>query len=326
MKPAEFCIEIARSILYKSKYLDILISAGIQEHLDGGSDEGLPTWVPNYTFPPRCSAFSRINPQSLDAGLCEENAPSFMVHGRDLVCDGAVFDTIEMVLDLQSIFFKITLLEFCKKFQIIINKRPRLEVLWRTLILDSTFDGETPAPDDYATSFMAMIASDDGPTLANAQAAGKSTEEYFSCLDDWLDILNAKQVLGDNALTSDGMRQYTGILETQFPISLTHDRKEPLPQTEKDVNHTALPYTRSEGQPRGLDRLFKTGKGFMGICRGPCQAGEQVWALRNAHVPFVLKESSLLGSFEVVGTCFILDKMQGEMIRDAEELKTIRLI
>jgi len=324
MKPAEFCLEIARSILSRSKYLDILVSAGIQEHLDGGSDEGLPTWVPNYTSPPRFSAFSRINPRSLDAGLCEENAPSFMVHGRDLVCNGAVFDTIEMFLDLDCFLFKITLLEFCAQFPIMINNRPRLEVLWRTLILDSTFDGTTPAPDDYAASFMAMIARKDGPTLANAQAAGESTEEYFGCLDGWLDTLNAKQVLGDNALTSDEMRKYTGILESVTP----HGRKKgPLPHTLKDdVDRTALPYTRSVGQPRGLDRVFKTAKGFMGICRGPCQAGEQVWALRNAHVPFVLRENSVLGSFEVVGTCFILDKMQGEMIRDAEELKTIRLI
>jgi len=41
MKPAEFCIEIARFILLRSKYLDILVSTRIQEYLDRGSDEGL---------------------------------------------------------------------------------------------------------------------------------------------------------------------------------------------------------------------------------------------------------------------------------------------
>jgi hypothetical protein len=93
-----------------------------------------------------------------------------------------------------------------------------------------------------------------------------------------------------------------------------------------DIQRKSLPYTRSEGNPRSLDYLFGTKKGYMGISRGPCQKGDQVWAPRNAHVPFVLRESTSLGSFELVGTCFILDKMQVEMIRDAEEVKTIRLV
>ena len=64
----------------------------------------------------------------------------------------------------------------------------------------------------------------------------------------------------------------------------------------------------------------------MGICGGPCAKGDQVWALRNAHVPFVLRRSSLSPGFELIGACFILDKMQGEIIREAEEIQTIRLV
>lgn len=64
----------------------------------------------------------------------------------------------------------------------------------------------------------------------------------------------------------------------------------------------------------------------MGICKGPCQKGDQVWALRNAHVPFFLRETEVLDNFQLVRTCFVLDKMQGEMIQDAEEVKTITLV
>jgi hypothetical protein len=77
MKTREFCVEIATSILSSANYLDILIGAGIQEDFEGGPDDTLPSWVPNYTSPPKYSAFSRRN--VLNAGLCDETAPSFKI-------------------------------------------------------------------------------------------------------------------------------------------------------------------------------------------------------------------------------------------------------
>jgi hypothetical protein len=65
--------------------------------------------------------------------------------------------------------------------------------------------------------------------------------------------------------------------------------------------------------------------GFIGICGGPCAIGDQVWALRDAHVPFALRKASLMDDFELFGAAFVLDKMQGEMMRDAE-LENIRIL
>jgi len=62
-----------------------------------------------------------------------------------------------------------------------------------------------PAPDDYATSFIVMIVYKNSSILAKIQATGKNTEEYFDCLDNCLDTLNTKQILGDKVLTLDEM-------------------------------------------------------------------------------------------------------------------------
>ena len=216
-------------------------------------------------------------------------------------------------------FPRINFLQFCADFPVTINERSRLEVLWRTIILDSTFDGVTPAPNDYGASFLAAIVRADCAGLAQGEATLYWAVDYFTTIAGYLDLLESKHIL-DDAITSAEILQYMDLLR------LAHDKKEPLPQVVLDIHRKSLPYTRSEGNPRGLDRLFRTKKGYMGVSRGPCQKGDQVWAVRNAHVPFVLRENSSSVSFELVGTCFILDKMQGEMIRGAEEVKTIRLV
>jgi hypothetical protein len=255
---------------------NILITSGFPDPDDqdtsGGAEDVLPSWVPSCVSPPRFSAFSRGGSRSLGTGLCEENPPPFEIQGLSLVCDGAFFDTIEM-LNHADIFPRIHLLDFCTKFTALISQRPRLEVLWRTLILDQNFDGRNPAPEDYATSFMAMIAETDGPGLAEATKRGGNTNEYFSRLDYYLETLNAKEVLGDKALTSAEMREYVQALANATDNQDDHSLD---PQIVSNINHTALPYTRSEGQPRGLDYLFMTKKGFMGIFKGPCQKGDQV--------------------------------------------------
>ena len=73
MKTREFCVDIATSILSSANYLDILIGAGIQEDFEGGPDDTLPSWVPNYTSPPKYSAFSNRNALSLNAGALRRN-------------------------------------------------------------------------------------------------------------------------------------------------------------------------------------------------------------------------------------------------------------
>jgi hypothetical protein len=127
MKKREFCVEIATSILSSANYLDILIGAGIQEDFEGGPDDTLPSWVPNYTSPPKYSAFSRRNALSLNAGLCDKTAPSFKIRGLELVCDGTFFDKVEVILDVHTIP-RINFLGFCADFPVTISKRPQLEV------------------------------------------------------------------------------------------------------------------------------------------------------------------------------------------------------
>jgi hypothetical protein len=115
-------------------------------------------------------------------------------------------------------------------------------------------------------------------------------------------------------------------LYVQSVGKLSSGEEELVPQIVHGIDNLAFPYMLSKWQAQGKDLLFRTKKGFRGICGGPCAKGDQVWALRNAHVPFALREISTPHGLELVGSCFILDKMKGEMIREAEQVETIRLV
>ena len=156
MKLKDFYIRVLRTILSSAKYLDLLIHAGIWKSNESREDMS-PSWVRNYLSPLNYSVFKKGS-HSLNAGLCDEGATNFIVNGLDLVCNGAIFDTIDEIFNMKDASFKLDLLEFCTKFPALINGRPRLETLWRTLILDSASDETTLAPNDYGARFLAMIS------------------------------------------------------------------------------------------------------------------------------------------------------------------------
>jgi len=62
--------------------------------------------------------------------------------------------------------------------------------------------------------------------------------------------------------------------------------------------------------------------------------GDGIWALRNAYIPFVLRPAAMetirMGEedrqFQVIGPCFILDLIQGEMVADASKEQIIGII
>jgi hypothetical protein len=321
METKDFYTAIARSVLSSARYLDVLAGAGIQN--SKAQTRGMfPSWVPNYVAPATYGVFTTRRAGDLDAGLCEEReSATFKIQDLHLLCEGSMFDMVEATLEATT--YMLDMLQFCTTFASHIGGRPSLEVLWRTLILDSTWKGTIPAPNGLSSGFMARVASIDGPKLSKFKSDGLETEEYFAHLDKYLEQLNAIEVLGEDTLRSDDIGQYAEALR-QTAIENPYGRN-PLHRKIVEVDARADQYMRSEHDARGGDLLFRTRLGFMGICGGPCAIGDQVWALRDAHVPFVLRKSLLMDEFELVGAAFILDRMQGEMIRDAK-LENIRIV
>lgn len=60
--------------------------------------------------------------------------------------------------------------------------------------------------------------------------------------------------------------------------------------------------------------LFVTGEGFVGLGITIVQPGDQIWLLTDAHPPFVLRSTPSPNTFTLVGDCYMLDFMHGEML------------
>jgi hypothetical protein len=329
MQPHDFYLNIATAVASNSRYLDFLIEAGLRDP-EPGEGQALPTWVPNYVRAPNFQAFKQHPPTLLDAGCCDQDPPRFSVSGLELRCVAAPFDTIVEVLDHSALPFKADTLAFCAALPATINGRPRFEVLWRTLIFDLS-DGK-PAPADFAASFLAMIPSRDGPDVSKLRSQGTNMESYFHRIDKHLRELNAAAVVGEGAVTSDDIRAYVDAF-TQNALVNPLGRN-PLPQKIVEIDRAAFPYIRAMNRSSEKNRLYKTERGRMGVCAGACEVGDDIWTLRNAHVPFVLRPAAMGTSgmegqgreFRLVGSCFMLDFMQGEMVRDNAKLRSIRII
>ena len=63
--------------------------------------------------------------------------------------------------------------------------------------------------------------------------------------------------------------------------------------------------------------LFVTRRGFLGLGVENTRAGDEVWLLCDAHMPFVMRRvSEDPGSLNVVGDCHVHGLMRGEMLGD----------
>jgi hypothetical protein len=188
----------------------------------------------------------------------------------------------------------------------------REEVLWRTWIAD--FYQTCPAPGSLATGFRSCICYivayklvdillEDGlvqiePTL---RALETLTESSGS-----LDILPGRKEIVD---TATDIQRFRNLL--QNPNNETGNEM-------RQLDFKLMGQTREfdKAQRRvNLNRgLFRTSNGFLGL--GPCsmRAGDEVWMIQNALVPFILRKEEQGENYTMIGEAYLHGFMQGEML------------
>ena len=73
-------------------------------------------------------------------------------------------------------------------------------------------------------------------------------------------------------------------------------------------------------------RLFRTGKGYLGMGSVSVETGDRVWVLKGANVPFVLR---LVGNgrYRVVGEAYVHGVMRGEAVmRGGEREREVEVV
>lgn len=197
---------------------------------------------------------------------------------------------------------------------IYITGQSRLEVFWRTLILD------TSGPDgDYIHSakvslglgfrcvvrrvIWEYLASKTGSELERAK-------EYCSSI---LDRLGPNEFLPSLA----EIERYTDptVLATSpdYQQALLKDPRE---------------YEGSIVLKATYRDLFRTNNGLLGLCPRTSQPDDSIWLIKGARVPYVLRPHLGRESYTFIGECYVHGAMHGEFMTDKrrEAFREIRLV
>ena len=76
----------------------------------------------------------------------------------------------------------------------------------------------------------------------------------------------------------------------------------------------AAPWISAYGQTGVGCPLFMTRRGLLGVGYLGMQEGDQIWVLYGACTPFILRPTDVKDEFRLVGDCFILNPMHGEIM------------
>jgi hypothetical protein len=276
----------------------------------------LPSWVPDYSvkldpYPLRYRGPSFWNA----SGKFAWKPNVFNMSNGELEVQGHQLDVIEQVSILQNesddpsasweSIVKLALsLPMPYPNPSKRKKRPgRVEVLWRTLTTN-IYNHTYPAPTKTGTLFMDYILN---LQIRHRLQPWSSTDAFQphqpslseSIYPEWRTLLQLES--SDSPYSIEAYRQRLAtVVEDMFngtysPIGLAQLQHE---------------FDQSGGKRR---RLFKTGAGYMGTGARSLSAGDEVWILHGAAVPFILRPR-LNGHYHLIGESFVYGVMHGEVL------------
>lgn len=136
--------------------------------------------------------------------------------------------------------------------------------------------------------------------------AWTSKAEFRKEVCEQLQEIRAK--LGENAVDLELLQRLATTANSDLLPAVAE-----IEATTREVDGT----TTTIGFYTRMRRLFRTDKGFLGLGPDSVRAGDQVWILAGARVPFVLRDVSTEhgpDSFELVGESYVHGIMQGEAV------------
>lgn len=181
------------------------------------------------------------------------------------------------------------------------NNQSQVEALWRTLAADCT-ETESPAPGEVGISFRALLCCQIAFALRGARLGqtgrARIIEEY-------------------NCFKHSSM---TDLLPSLSEVESYAKRMETILAGNDVFNDWTKMQAKSEPFAKSITvlldrRLFRSVKGFLGLCPASSDVGDSVWILPNAKVPFILRSRISTGHYELLGEAYLHGCMSGEIGR-----------
>jgi hypothetical protein len=294
---------------------DIILLSYMDDRMSRTCLVDLPSWVPDYSNSKWPLPISSIE-NYFAAPIALEPSDKLRIEGKELVLRGAPF---AIILDQSPAFGSDA--HLLSQFNIVsqlgpiyITGQSRLEVFWRTLILDTSGpDGDYihPAKDALGWDFRCVVRRAIWEYLASKSGSElERAKEYCSSI---FDRLGPDEFLPSLA----EIERYT---DPTVPAA-GPDYKQALLKDPRE-------YEGSIVLKATYRNLFRTNNGLLGLCPRTSQPDDSIWLIKGARVPYVLRPHLGRESYTFIGECYIHGAMHGEFMTDKRRkaFREIRLV
>lgn len=261
---------------------------------------GLPSWVPDWSV--KASLGLGITGYQRYSASGTESCVKRVLSGDLLELRAARLDAIVQVGETNEEVYRGR--PFVQWLDILASiprhyhtRQGREEVFWRTLCKDTASDRTVPALPATERSFVSWILA----KLAALARRAKLDEEMQRA---WIAMrvpfdrlhLDSAFILPD--------------LHTILDLSEQNDEAQSLVKSRAVAFDTSLSHSL-------LQRLFRTGKGYLGSGSQSMKTGDSVWIVPGSRVPLIFRPSGNGGGrLKLVGGAYVHGFMSGEALRD----------
>ncbi|KAK4219498.1 heterokaryon incompatibility protein-domain-containing protein [Rhypophila decipiens] len=279
---------------------------------------GLPSWVPDFSVP-FVQPLDLLSEISFDcsAGLQTPCNPKF--HQQTLEVQGVQVDTVGKTGPSR----KESTIEACPSSWLdfflhldsqYVTGESSLEAFARTLIADQRDDSMTG--DELVEAFYRYLLQLCAQSRELEQRIAAALSESSGNELTWpvLEALEATAEKGRGIPTLEEVLQY------RFDVSASKTKEAELLVYNSKRSFEDAHYRVLLGR-----RLFRSEKGYIGLCPHSAREGDTVWIMPGCVVPIVLRQisGSAQGNvFELIGHCYVHGIMYGELF-SAERTKNL---
>jgi hypothetical protein len=303
--------------------LAMLSYAGGERRYSKVNFDLLPSWCPDYTILPKQFPVLTLNqavagglkPFSASGDLTREGSPcqivgrTLWVSGKRVALVGKACQPLEPVFaatDWKTLFNPDGVQELLSTCLLLDNMyaltlQDRLEVLWRTILLDRGYlfghAWQNLESEIFYPAFAAFLNFQASAALAFME--GDEQKERYR------QILQSRE--RHFSMSYAGFPQLSTIIEnaekcSSGQLGILH----PLVNT----SDTFLLRAQISGGGR---RLFVTPEKWLGSGPELLESGDEVWLLKNAAVPFILRPTGD-SQYQLVGEAYVHGIMYGELV------------
>jgi len=315
---------VSFTILILQELPSIQLIANFQNRVE--RENSLPSWCPDYRLP-SCSSLTHWTVFTLNCELWSASGsldglkPVSIINEKVLSVNGKLLDIIteftpqsSAMLDPHSSF------DICSRLSptYLMTQQDRVEVLWRTMLNDFYVDALAeksllhPAPADLAECFSNHILFLEAKKLHYLTSGQGNPSEY----EGFLEELEFRERNFESSSVQLPSRQK--ILDTAQHFSDTVANGSPMVSAMFSMVDKVTRFTKGSssgahylGQNRSLFRTLK--RNLLGLGPDKMEAGDEIWLLKGAYTPFVLRPQRS-GQYVVVGESYVHGVMHGEWL------------